>query len=120
MAAEDQSLRRDLMFTDRAGEWVEDEAFQVRLTIKVEHVEDRSGELVERKRSQRLALREGRTVDKAEVPIGLDKPQARGLVGYGVVDEVRLGPGRDHDERQPRSIAATARARRRIYRSRSA
>ena len=87
------------MFTDRAGEWVEDEAFQVRLTIKVKHVEDRSGELVERKRSQRLARWKGCAVDEAELSICLDKPQARGLIGYGVVDEICLGPGRDHDER---------------------
>src|ERR1700679_1723574 len=38
----------------------------------------------------------------------LDEAGDRGLVGDGVIDEVLLGPWRDHQKRQTWSIAATA------------
>jgi len=75
---------QDLTSTDRPGKGVEEQAAQIRRIVKVEHIEDRPGELIERVRSERLPRRQSCAIDKAEVPVDLDKPQARGLVGYGV------------------------------------
>src|SRR5450759_4855810 len=51
-------------------------------------------------------LVEGEVADPAGVPVVLDEPQDRGLVGCGVVDEVGLRKGGDHDQGQARTVAA--------------
>jgi hypothetical protein len=84
---------QNLLLTDRAGVRVEDQRADIWGMLEVEQAENRASELVEGKRSQRLPLREGNPVDKAETPIHFDECQARGLVSDRVVGVIRPGPG---------------------------
>src|ERR1035437_1333244 len=79
---------------------IEEEALKplgatVRLVGEREEVVEASGFLVE-----------GRVANPTGLPVVLDEAQDRGLVGHGVVDKVGLREGGDHDQGQPRTIAA--------------
>src|SRR5579863_673409 len=93
---------------------IENHAAEMRAVVEVEHVHDRAGNLIE---GTALVDRRWRRVDRAQIPIRLNEPEAGSLIGRVVRDEVLLGPGRDHEERQADAVAATrdrdtARARR--------
>src|ERR1700682_3791731 len=63
---------------------------------EVEHGVDDAGAVVE-----------GVVADPTGLPVVLDEPQDRGLVGLAVVDEVWSRIRRDHQEREPRPVATT-------------
>src|SRR5262249_12053906 len=67
------------------------------VSLEVEHVEQAPGLLVER-----LAA------EPAEVPVVLDEPQDRSLVGERTVHEVRLREGRHDDQRKAGTVATAA------------
>jgi hypothetical protein len=52
--------------------------------------------------------------DRVGAPIVLDEAEHRALIGQRVIDEIRLGEGRDDDQRQPQAIAAAALDRRAV------
>ena len=85
-----------------AGERVQDDRAQVGLIVEVEHVENGAGDPVEGPLALGRAGRMVEIVDTSEVPVILDKPQDRGLVGRRAIDKVGLGPGRDGQQRQAR------------------
>src|SRR5438105_4471801 len=86
----------------RAGGGIEEQRVGAEVVavvlIEVELVYDRSGGRVERTAAQTLAVQ----------PIVLDEPHHGRLRDVGVADEVRLGVGRDHDERNARTRTAAA------------
>src|SRR3954453_16023290 len=72
---------------------------------EVEHAVERSGQLVHRV-----------VADPPEAPVVLDEAKDRGLVGQGMVDEVRPRVRGDAEQREPGPVTAAARvaARRRL------
>ena len=53
-----------------------------------EHIRQRAGKLIRRA-----------AANLAGPPVVFNEPQHRGLISQGVIDEVRLGVGRDHQKR---------------------
>src|SRR5580704_6726638 len=83
-----------------AAEWVEDVRLEVRFMLEVEHVQQRSRELIKRALARRRAGRMIEIIDAAKLPIILDKPNdGRRLVNGGVIDKVELGPRRNDQHR---------------------
>ena len=66
------------------------------VAAEVEHAVDRAGDGVERAVADPLAAK----------PVVLDEADDRALIGDRVIDVVRLRPRRDHQQRQPRTVAA--------------
>ena len=89
---EDSLLRNDC-----SGSRIENELPSSWAAAEVKHVVQRARNRIRRAVS-----------DPAEVPIVFDEPQNRGLICYGIVDEVLFCPGRNHQQRQPRAKAAAA------------
>src|SRR5579883_1996920 len=87
-------------FEDLAGVLIEDQ-LDVVLLFEVEQAHDRTGRGIEGATAETLTIQ----------PVVLDELRDRGLSDEHVVDMVLLGPGRDHEQRQPCARTATARDR---------
>src|SRR2546421_4243839 len=81
-----------------SGLGIQDEPVSARTILaEVEHVVQSARDCV------------GRAVaNPAEVPVVFDETKNGGLIGDGVIDEVRLCPGRNHEQGQARTKAAAA------------
>src|ERR1700739_1422467 len=91
-----------------ATEWGEDVWLEVRFTPEIEHVQQRSRELIKRALGHRRSGRMIEISDAAKIPIILDKTNDGRLVGSGVIDKVALGPGRNHQHGQTCAVTAAA------------
>src|SRR5580698_794581 len=85
---------RDLL----SGRGVEDQSSVAPDLAEVEHLADGTGDAVKRAGTDSLPAQ----------PIVFDESNHRSLVSDGVVHDVLEGPWRDHDQRLPRTVAATA------------
>src|SRR5215468_6025633 len=68
------------------------------LVVEVEHLSDCTGDAVKTALSDALPC----------VPVVFDESQHGGLVGDRMIDEVALGPRRNHEQGLARAVAATA------------
>src|ERR1700730_2229409 len=86
-----------ILIDNRPGLRIQNQSVGVRLVAKVKHVIQRA-----RNRIPRPAA------NSAQVPVVFDESKNRGLIRYGVIDEVLLGPGRNHQQWQPWTESAAA------------
>jgi hypothetical protein len=80
-----------------AGERIEAKPILPRPGGEVEHILQRTSDCVKRA-----------FAGAAEAPVILNETQNGALVGHGVIDEVALGEGRNHQKRQTGTISAAA------------
>jgi hypothetical protein len=93
-----------IIIDDGAGDGFENQLALVPPVVEFEHIDKRAADAVDRTGPWGRCAG---AIDEAEVPIILDKAQDRGLVGQRMIDEVRLRPGRDHEQRQSWAKAAS-------------
>src|ERR1700760_160615 len=79
------------------GPLVKEERLRI-WTPEVEHVVQHAGALIERALPDPLPAE----------PVVFDEAKDRALVGHRVIDKVLLRVGRDHQQRQTRTIAAAS------------
>src|SRR5712691_865381 len=68
------------------------------VTAETKHIQQGAGAHIEQ-----LGI-----ANPAQLPVVFNQPQNRALVGDGVVNVVLLGEGRNHQQRQPWTVAATS------------
>src|SRR5260370_32404233 len=80
---------------DCACLWVQNQSLTFRPAIEIEQTVQGAGDGVR-----------GTIADAPQAPVVLDEAKDRGLVGHGVVHIIALRPGRNHQQRLPRTVAA--------------